>query len=359
VALHGNAKLTPYMRELMCRRIEDEGWTVAEAAEAVGCSERTCYRWLARWRDGAPMTDRSSAPHHVANRTNDKTVAMIEQLRRLRWTSTKIAAELGVATSTVCAVLTRLGLARRWSLEPPEPPSRYCRRHPGELIHIDVKKLGRFKRPGHRVTGRREGYRRTYKAGWECVHIAIDDTSRLAYLEVLADEKATTCIASLERALGSFADHGVTVERDDRQRQRLPVQDPRRRDRPARDQASTHPALPAAHQRQGRAVHPDHAAPMRLRSGLPANNDVAADDPARVDVRRSPPARTTATAPHGRTTQTREMIQHRAMVRPIRAPISRLGKPNGRQPNDLVLLPIRQPLHNTLPVDERRDALIL
>jgi transposase InsO family protein len=213
VELHGNAKLTPHMRELLCRRVVDEGWTVAEAAEAAGCSERTGYRWLARWRNNEPMTDRSSAPHRVVNRTPDKTVAMIEQLRRLRWTSTKIAAELGLATSTVCAVLARLGLSRRWRLAPLEPPNRYCRRHPGELIHIDVKKLGRFKRPGHRVTGRGDGYTRNYKAGWEFVHVAIDDTSRVAYLEILADEKGATCVAFLERALAFFDAQGVTVER--------------------------------------------------------------------------------------------------------------------------------------------------
>ena len=211
--LHGNAKLTPYMRALMCRRVDEEGWTIGEAAEAAGCSDRTCYRWLARWRQGDPMTDRSSAPHTVANRTPDATVAMIEQLRRLRWTSTQIAAELVLATSTVCAVLVRLGLHRRSRLEPPEPPNRYCRRHPGELIHIDVKKLGRFNQPGHRVTGRSRGYHGTRKAGWEFVHIAIDDTSRVAYLEILADEKGATCVGFLERAIAWFAGHGVSVER--------------------------------------------------------------------------------------------------------------------------------------------------
>jgi transposase InsO family protein len=159
------------------------------------------------------MTDRSSAPRHVANRTPAATVAVIEQLRRRRWTSTRIAAELGLATSTVCAVLTRLGLHRLSRLEPPEPPNRYCRRHPGELLHVDVKKLGRFKAPGHRVTGRHVGHHATWRAGWEFVHVAIDDTSRLAYLEVLADEKAVTCVAFLERALVWFAGHGVVVER--------------------------------------------------------------------------------------------------------------------------------------------------
>jgi transposase InsO family protein len=213
VKLHGNAKLTPYTRALMCGRVDHEGWTIAEAAEAAGCSDRTCYRWLRRWRAGEPMTDRSSAPHRVANRTPDSTVELIEQLRRLRWTSTRIAAELDLATSTVCAVLSRLGLARRSRLEPPEPPNRYCRRHPGELIHIDIKKLGRFKRPGHRVTGRQPGYHGTYRAGWEFVHVAIDDTSRVAYLEILADEKGPTCAGFLERAITWFAERGVIVQR--------------------------------------------------------------------------------------------------------------------------------------------------
>jgi transposase InsO family protein len=213
VELHGNAKLTPYMRELMCRRVDDEGWEIVEAAEAAGCSERTCYRWLARRRAGEPMTDRSSVPHTVANRTPEATVIQIEELRRLRWTSTRIAAELRLATSTVCAVLTRLGLHRLSRLEPPEPPNRYCRRHPGELIHIDVKKLGRFTVAGHRATGRAGGFHRNHRAGWEFVHVAIDDTSRLAYLEVLDDEKGVTCVGFLERAIAWFADHGVVVQR--------------------------------------------------------------------------------------------------------------------------------------------------
>lgn len=211
--LHGNARLTPFQRELLCRRVVEEGWTVEDAADAAGCSQRTAYRWLARWRAGEQMTDRSSAPGRVVNRTPDATVAMIERLRRLRWTSTKIAAELELATSTVCAVLVRLGLHRRSRLDPPEPPNRYCRRHPGELIHVDVKKLGRFKRPGHRVTGRAAGYQGTGNAGWEYVHVAIDDTSRLAYLEILADETGATCVAFLERAIAWYAAHGVHVER--------------------------------------------------------------------------------------------------------------------------------------------------
>jgi transposase InsO family protein len=213
VKLHGNARLTPFQRELMCRRVRDDGWTVEEAADAAGCSERTCYRWLVRFDAAEPLTDRSSAPHRVPGRTPERVVAMIEELRRLRWTSTRIAAQLRMATSTVCAVLARLGLHRRSRLDPVEPPNRYCRRHPGELIHVDVKKLGRFKTAGHRVTGRGAGYHRTRNAGWEYVHVAIDDCSRVAYLEVLGDETGRTCVGFLQRAIAHFAELGVTVER--------------------------------------------------------------------------------------------------------------------------------------------------
>jgi transposase InsO family protein len=209
--LHGNARLTPRGRMLMCERVRLEGWTVQEAAEAVGCSERTCYRWLSRYDAGESMCDRCAAPHRIPGRTSVEVVARIEELRRLRWTSTRIAAELGLATSTVCAVLARLGLNRLSRLEPPEPPNRYCRRHPGELIHIDIKKLGKFSRPGHRVKPRGPG--RTWRAGWEYCHVAIDDTSRLAYVEILEDETAQSCIAFLGRAIAWFADQGIVVQR--------------------------------------------------------------------------------------------------------------------------------------------------
>jgi transposase InsO family protein len=213
--LHGNARLTPRGRELMCRRVRDDGWTIRQAAEAAGCSERTCYRWLARYDAGAPMTDRSSVPHSVPARTPPALESLIEQLRRRRWTSTRIAAELNLATSTVCAVLARLGLNRLARLEPLEPPNRYCRRHPGELIHIDIKKLGRFDRPGLPAHQRQAGYRRTGAGGhgWDYCHVAIDDTSRLAYVEILDDERGSTCVAFLRRAISWFASHGVTVER--------------------------------------------------------------------------------------------------------------------------------------------------
>lgn len=211
--IHGNARLAPHGRALMCRRVLDEGWTIEEAADAAGCSQRTCYRWLARWKAGEPMTDRSSAPRSVPGRTAPEVEALIEQLRRCRHTSTQIAAELDLAVSTVCAVLKRLDLHRLSRLEPPEPPNRYCRRHPGELIHVDVKKLGRFDRPGLPAHRRQGGYRSTYRAGWDYCHVAIDDTSRLAYVEILDDEKAATCVAFLRRAIAWFASRGITVER--------------------------------------------------------------------------------------------------------------------------------------------------
>ena len=210
--LHGNARSCPASRRLMCERIDD-GWTVEDAADAAGLSERTAYRWLARWRGGdRELVDRSSAPLRVANRTPKAVQDVIERLRRLRMTSTRIAAELGMAVSTVGAVLRRLGLHRLSRLEPVEPPNRYCRRHPGELIHVDVKKLARFNRPGHRVTGTRAGTR-NYRVGWEFIHVAVDDCSRLAYVEVLVDERGPTTVGFYQRALAWFERHDVIVER--------------------------------------------------------------------------------------------------------------------------------------------------
>jgi transposase InsO family protein len=173
-------------------------------------SERNAYRWLARYDAHEPMTDRSSQPHHSPTRTPRTVEATIERLRRLRKTSSVIAALLKMAVSTVCAVLKRLGLNRLSKLDPIEPPNRYCRRHPGELVHLDVKKLGRFAKPGKRVRGQGPG-RRSSGAGWEAVHVAVDDTSRLAYVEVLPNETALVTLGFLQRALAWFADHGVVV----------------------------------------------------------------------------------------------------------------------------------------------------
>jgi len=211
VKLHGNAKLTPVQRRLLVARVLEEHWTYEEAAEAAGVSERTAYRWVARWRAGDhELEDRSSAPKRVPSRTPVKVEQAIETLRRMRMTSTAIAAKLRMAVSTVGAVLKRLGLNRLWKLGPAEPPNRYCRRHAGELVHVDVKKLGRFDRPGHRARGRGPG-RRSEGAGWEAVHVCVDDATRLAYVEVLPDERAVTTIGFFERAVAWFATRGITV----------------------------------------------------------------------------------------------------------------------------------------------------
>jgi transposase InsO family protein len=211
VLIHGNARLLPRQRVLLCERVRCEGWTVNDAAEAFGVSSRTVFRWLCRYDAGQPMTDRSSAPRRRPTRTPARVEAQIGRLRRLRFTSTRIAAALRMPVSTVCAVLKRIGLNRLSKLGPPEPPNRYCRRHAGELVHVDVKKLGRFRRPGHRVTGRGPGHS-TYRAGWEAVHVCIDDATRLAYVEVLPDERAVTTIGFLDRAIAWFAERGVTVQ---------------------------------------------------------------------------------------------------------------------------------------------------
>jgi len=212
VKLHGNAKLTPVQRRLLVARVLEECWTYADAAEAAGVSERTVYRWVRRWKDGDhELNDRSSAPKRVS-RTPAKTVQLIETLRRTRMSSLKIAAKLRMSVSTVCAVLARIGLNRLSKLGPPEPPNRYERRRPGDLIHVDIKKLARFVRPGHRVTGRNvPGWAGRRRQGWDFVHVAIDDHSRVAYVEILDSERAEHATAFLERAIAWFADLGVRV----------------------------------------------------------------------------------------------------------------------------------------------------
>jgi transposase InsO family protein len=195
---------------------------VTEAAEAAGVTARTARRWLARWRaEGAQgLLDRSSAPKRIPHKTPPERVAEIIRLRRLRMTGAQIALALQMALSTVSAVLKRVGLGKRSRLQPPEPPNRYERRRAGELIHIDVKKLGRILKPGHRVTGDRRGQAKTHRngkpvslAGWEFVHVAIDDHSRLAYAEVLTDEKGPTAVGFLQRALEFYAGYGIRVKR--------------------------------------------------------------------------------------------------------------------------------------------------
>ena len=223
--VHANAPLGPKGRQTMVRRVVDDGWSVADAAAAAGVSDRTCRKWVARYRAEGPvgLVDRSSAPHSVPHRTPDELVEVIVMLRRLRMTGSEIAFCLAMALSTVSAVLLRVGLGKLSRLEPPEPPNRYERRHAGELIHVDVKKLARIppRGAGHRVHGNRRLQRspskfnaagqRERQVGWEYVHVCVDDTTRLAYAEVLGDEKATTAVAFLRRAIAFYAAHGVTV----------------------------------------------------------------------------------------------------------------------------------------------------
>lgn len=215
------------------------------------------------------MTDRSSAPHSVPNRTSPELVAAIERLRRARHSSVEIAELLGMPTSTVCAVLKRIGLNPLVRLEPPEPANRYCRRHLGELLHIDIKKLGRFNTPGHRVTGRGPRTHSNRGIGWEYVYVCVDDTSRVAYAEILANEQASTAVGFLDRVIDWFNSHGVTVERVMTDNgspfvsRAWAATCARHRIRHLR----TRPYRPP-HERQSRKVHPNPAPQMGLRRRL-------------------------------------------------------------------------------------------
>jgi transposase InsO family protein len=213
--LHANARTCPNSRRLIVQRVNEEGWSLTAAAEAAGVSERTAGKWLSRFQAEGELglLDRSSRPRRSPERIPAERVAAIEALRRLRMTAAEIAECLSMALSTVSRWLQRIGLGKLSRLEPPEPPNRYERRRPGELIHVDVKKLGRIIRPGHRVTGSRVDRRDQGKKGWEFVHVCVDDATRLAYAEVLADEKGDTAAGFLRRAVAWFRSMGITVER--------------------------------------------------------------------------------------------------------------------------------------------------
>jgi transposase InsO family protein/transposase len=222
--LHANAALSLTRRRQLCERVVDEAWTVTKAAEAAEVSVRCARKWVARFRSEGEsgLLDRSSAPFSIPHRTDEERVQAIAALRRLRFTGPEIAETLGMALSTVSGILTRIGMGKLGRLGL-EPTVRYERERPGELIHIDVKKLGRIQGgAGKRVRdGLRQHYttrrtdatgKRRKTVGWEFVHIAIDDCTRLAYAEVLANEKATTVVAFLGRAVAFFERHGMTVE---------------------------------------------------------------------------------------------------------------------------------------------------
>jgi transposase InsO family protein len=223
MVLHGNAALSWTGRRQLAGRVVDQGWTLTAAAEAAGVSVRCARKWVGRYREGdRQLFDRSSAPARVANRTAPERVAVIVRLRQLRMTAAEIAETLAMPLSTVSGILTRLRLGRlgRIGLE---QPVRYERSRPGELVHLDVKKLGRIVGgAGWRVRGGTQHYNRTFidkdghrrtTVGYEFVHIAIADYSRLAYAEVLPDEKATTAAAFLRHAIAFYRRYGIHVER--------------------------------------------------------------------------------------------------------------------------------------------------
>jgi transposase InsO family protein len=222
--LHANAALSLNQRRRLVGRVLEEGWSLTKAAEAAEVSDRTAAKWVSRYRrEGeAGLLDRSSAPALVANRTDERRVEAIAALRRLRFTAPELAELLDMPLSTVSGILTRIGMGKLGRLGL-EPAQRYERARPGELIHIDVKKLGRIQGgAGKRIFGGHSHYNRTFTdrdgkrrttVGWDYVHIAIDDATRLAYAEVLSDEKAITAVGFLRRAVAFFDRHGVSVER--------------------------------------------------------------------------------------------------------------------------------------------------
>jgi len=220
--LHANAALSLNKRRDLCQRVVLEGWTLTKAAAAAEVSVRCARKWVGRYRtEGEPgLLDHSSAPRSIPHRTSEQRVQAIAALRRVRFTGAEIAELLGMALSTVSGILKRIGMGKLGHLGL-EAAQRFERQRPGELIHVDVKKLGRIQGgAGKRVTGRaRHNWERTdvsgvrrKMVGWECVHIAIDDCTRLAYAEVLPDEKATTAVAFLRRARAFYRRYGIEIE---------------------------------------------------------------------------------------------------------------------------------------------------
>jgi transposase InsO family protein len=212
--IHKNARLTPRGREHLVNMILS-GQTPQAVSDAVGVCPRTVRKWVDRYRaEGlAGLQDRSSRPHRLYQPTPPAVVDRIEALRRQRLTGQAIAAETGVSPATVSRVLKRLGLNKLRALEPAEPVRRYERERPGELIHIDIKKLGKFNRVGHRITGDRTGQSNSRGVGWEFVHVAIDDASRIAFTQIKPDERKRSAVAFLKASVAYYASLGIKVER--------------------------------------------------------------------------------------------------------------------------------------------------
>ena len=271
--IHANARTCPKSRRLLVSRIEEQEWSLRSAAEAAGVSERTAAKWRARWRAEGEvgLADRSSRPRRSPERLPQDRVDAIEALRRLRMTAAEISEVLGIALSTVSRWLARIGLGKRSRLAPPEPPNRYERKRPGELIHVDVKKLGRIgaRGAGHRISANRGKGQRSRGAGWEFVHVCVDDATRLAYVEVLSDERGATAAGFLRRAVAWFSGMGISVERVMSDNGSCYVSGAHAEACPrALAAPPAHPALPAADQRQSRALHPDTHQPLGLWSHL-------------------------------------------------------------------------------------------
>ena len=206
---HQNARTTPHSRAEIVRRMEVGQQPARVVAQAFGICERTVRKWQARYQAAqtAGLVNRSCRPHHSPRATPAAVVAQVAALRRARWTGARIAPAVALSRATVGRILRRLGLARLRQLAPAEPVHRYERAQPGELLHVDIKKLGRIAGLGHRITGDRR--HRARGVGWEYVHVAIDDCSRLSYAEVLRDERGETVAAFLRRAMRWFARRGV------------------------------------------------------------------------------------------------------------------------------------------------------
>jgi transposase InsO family protein len=212
--IHKNARLTRHGRERIVRLAAD-GQTTTAIASLVGVCPRTVRKWLKRYREEGPagLVDRSSRPHRLHRPTPQSIAERIGELRRRRWTGKQIAQETGVSPATVSRVLKRLGLSRMRDLEPLAPVVRYERQHPGEMIHLDIKKLGRFERIGHRITGDRTGQSNSRGVGWEYVHVCIDDASRLAFSQIMPDEKKQSAVAFLKAAVAYYNSLGIRVAR--------------------------------------------------------------------------------------------------------------------------------------------------
>jgi transposase InsO family protein len=212
---HKNAPLTPKGREVMVRAVLDGGLTKAATARQFHTTAKTIGKWVKRFQEEGidGLRDRSSRPLSSPNQTPAATCAAVEALRRQRYSGGQIAAELAISPATVSRILRRLGLNRMGALEPAEPVRRYERQRPGELIHIDIKKLGKFNDIGHRITGDRRGQSNRRGVGWEYVHVCIDDHSRIAFAQVMANEKRRSAVAFLKAAVAYYASLGVKIER--------------------------------------------------------------------------------------------------------------------------------------------------